>query len=257
MIRRLSLALLLLAFGWVCESSGAQPSGSPKPKGGPATTEKPAKSSSAKAAPKAAEKREESKDDSKEGGDDDPLAKIFGEGGFNMSALSEDSQLTMESDPATGDLRYLKVKKNVKIESETINLQCDDLVVDMAEGKRELVAVGGPVVFSNKDVSGECSRLVYNLDSKKMVLTGAGSRPWITQKKGSTVTKTSANIITVTQSESGSSVSLEGKPVISSMSPGKEKKEEKSGDEKKAGEKVNGNDDKSVGNIPRAPVTQK
>lgn len=139
-----------------------------------------------------------------EAGDGDPLTSIFGEGGMDLKAERMESALNEE----TGDLERMHIQGNVVIRSEQMDLDCEDLVIDMK--KQLMVATGEIVRFDQAEVSGTCGRLTYNLETKETVLVG-DPKPVIIQKDPSgRVTQTSANKITMTQTDAKRHIGWEG-----------------------------------------------
>ncbi len=191
------------------------------------------------------------------GGQDDALSSIFGEGGVNLKA---DGSLVFESDPETGDLKVMHVTKKVVLESDQLDLKCDDLRVDMVT--QIMIAKGKPVVFELEGISGTCVRLTREMEGGKMILEGepGGTRPFIKQKDAEGwITTTRANKITVIQSDISNTVLYDGFPEITRAQESKPKEKKKSDkDEKKDPGKINGSAD--LGKIPkpaRAPLSSK
>jgi hypothetical protein len=148
-------------------------------------------------------------------GGGDPLTSIFGEGGMDLKAERMESALNEE----TGELERMHIQGNVVIRSESMDLDCEDLVIDMK--KQLMVATGKLVRFDQQDVSGTCGRLTYDLETKETVLVG-DPKPSIIQKDASgRVTQTSANKITMTQTESKKHIGWEGDTEFKVLPPPK------------------------------------
>lgn len=145
-----------------------------------------------------------SQQEEEEAGDGDPLTSIFGEGGMDLKAERMESALNEE----TGELERMHIQGDVVIRSEQMDLDCQDLVIDMR--KQLMVATGELVRFDQKEVSGTCGRLTYNLETKETILVG-DPKPVIIQKDASgRVTQTSANKITMTQTDEKRHIGWEG-----------------------------------------------
>lgn len=139
-----------------------------------------------------------------EAAEQDPLTKIFGEGGMDLKAERMESALNDE----TGELDRMHIQGNVIIRSESMNLDCEDLIIDMP--KQLMIATGKIVRFDQQDVSGTCGRLTYNMETRETVLVG-DPKPVIIQKDASgRVTQTSARKITMTQTEKARHIGWEG-----------------------------------------------
>ena len=133
----------------------------------------------------------------KEAPGQDPLTKIFGEGGMDLKCQRMESSMGDQS----GELESMRMSGGVDIKSEQMDLKCDDLEIDME--KQMMVAKGKIVRFFQSEVEGTCGRLEYDIESGKTILTGT-PKPSIIQKDASgTITQTSANTITIIQAESG------------------------------------------------------
>jgi len=167
--------------------------------------------------------------------EEDPLTKIFGEGGMDLKAGTIDA----EQDPVTGEMTSMHIITGVKIVSELMNVECDDLFIDMANQK--MIAKGKVVNFMMNDVEGTCGRLTYDMESKRTLLEGK-PKPLIRQKdaKGR-ITQTSANIITMVQNDERNNVNWEGN-VEFKVIPSPDAKKEKDGESAKdAPQKIDGN----------------
>lgn len=191
------------------------------------------------------------------GGQDDALSSIFGKGGVNLKA---DGSLIFESDPETGELKLMHVTKNVVLESDQLDLKCDDLRVNMVT--QIMIAKGHPVIFELEGISGACVRFTREMKGGKMILEGepGGARPFIKQKDADGwITTTRANKITVIQTENSNTVLYDGFPEITRTQEVKPKAKKKSDkNEKKDPGKINGSAD--LGKIPkpaRAPQSSK
>lgn len=161
-----------------------------------------------------------------EEGGGDPLTSIFGEGGMDLKAERMESALSEE----TGELERMHIQGNVVIRSESMNLDCEDLVIDMK--KQLMVATGKLVRFEQQDVSGTCGRLTYNLETRETVLVG-DPKPSILQKDASgRVTQTSARKITMTQTDSARHIGWEGDTEFKVLPPPNAPKTETAGTEK-------------------------
>lgn len=160
--------------------------------------------------------------------EEDPLTKIFGEGGMDLNA----GTISTDIDPATGEMKTMHIITGVKIVSELMNVECDDLLIDMANQK--MIAKGKIVNFKMNDVEGTCGRLTYDMESKRTLLEGK-PKPLIRQKdaKGR-ITQTSANIITMVQNDERNNVNWEGN-VEFKVIPSPDAKKEKDGDAAKDG----------------------
>lgn len=128
---------------------------------------------------------------------EDPLAKIFGEGGMELKCQRMESTMGEQS----GQLESMRMRGGVDIKSEQMDLQCDELDIDME--KQKMIAKGKLVRFVQGEVEGICGRLEYDIETGKTVLTGS-PKPMIVQKDASgRITETSANTITIIQGENG------------------------------------------------------
>ena len=228
------LAFVMLLWGGAFAFAQDSPAGSDKK---PALEKKESadKSEKKENAPANAEEEEE-----------DPLTKIFGEGGMDLTA----GTITSDIDPETNELKTMHIVTGVKIISELMNVECDDLLIDMAN--QTMTAKGKIVNFKMNDVEGTCGRLTYDMESKRTLLEGK-PKPLIRQKdaKGR-ITQTSANIITMVQNDKTNNVNWEGNVEFKVIPPAEEKKE-KTGDEKQeAPQKI---DAGSVSKI-RAPSSE-
>lgn len=134
----------------------------------------------------------------------DPLTKIFGEGGMILNSDRMDSELN----PETGEMKKMHIQGNVDIKSELMNLDCDDLLIDMES--QVMNATGKIVRFVQEGIKGDCGKLTYNIETGKIVLEGT-PKPFILQENANgSITRTTAKIITMTESGKGRSVNLEG-----------------------------------------------
>jgi hypothetical protein len=140
--------------------------------------------------------------DAEAGGD--PLTKIFGDGGMDLKAERMESALNEE----TGELERMRIQGEVVIRSEEMNLDCDDLIIDMT--KQVMIATGRLVRFEQQDVSGTCGRMTYYFETGETILVG-NPKPSIIQKDAAgRITQTSANKITMTQTEKARHIGWEG-----------------------------------------------
>lgn len=170
----------------------------------------------------------QSQEPAAEGGGD-PLTSIFGEGGMDLKAERMESALNEE----TGELERMHIQGDVVIRSESMDLDCEDLVIDMK--KQLMVATGRLVRFDQQDVSGTCGRLTYDLETKETVLVG-DPKPSIIQKDASgRVTQTSANKITMTQTDSKKHIGWEGDTEFKVLPPPKSAEESQAADGAGAG----------------------
>lgn len=128
---------------------------------------------------------------------EDPLTKIFGDGGMELKCQRMESTMGEQS----GELEYMRMRGGVDIKSEQMDLKCDELDIDMK--KQKMVAKGKIVRFVQSEVEGTCGRLEYDIETGKTVLTGT-PKPMIVQKDANgRITETSANTITIIQTEGG------------------------------------------------------
>lgn len=156
----------------------------------------------------------------------DPLTKIFGEGGMDLKCDRMDSELNAE----TGELNRMHIRGNVDIKSELMNLDCDDLVIDMET--QIMNATGKLVRFVQEGINGDCGELTYNIETGKIVLEGK-PKPFILQENpNGSITRTTANIITMTESGKGRSVNLEGDIEVEVVPAPKSKTDVSSNDSK-------------------------
>lgn len=135
----------------------------------------------------------------------DPLADIFGEEGMDLTA----DGFQAETDSETGEMTKMHVWGKVKLISELMDLDCEDLVIDMEN--QTLIATGAPVKFDKKDVGGECGKLHYDIEKKITSLTGR-PKPTVRQGQveGGAVQQTSAKTITIVEKENKSSITCDG-----------------------------------------------
>jgi lipopolysaccharide assembly outer membrane protein LptD (OstA) len=158
------------------------------------------------------------------GDSDDPLTKIFGEGGMDLKAERMESALSDE----TGELERMRIQGEVVIRSQSMNLDCDDLIIDMK--KQVMIATGRLVRFEQQDVSGTCGRMTYYFETGETILVG-DPKPSILQKDATgRVTQTSANKITMTQTDKARHIGWEGDTEFKVMPAPQAQKTGSSGD---------------------------
>lgn len=182
---------------------------------------------------------------------EDPLVKIFGEGGMNLKADGGGMNATTNSE--TGEMVSMHIWGKVVLKSELMDLDCDDILIDME--KQNMIVTGAPVKFAKQDIDGTCGRLTYDIDSKKTYLTGK-PKPYINQKQADGSSRvTSAREITMIQKEKFHNVMWEGDPEIT-VKPASAKKDDGKGPAKKA-EKIDGANTEKIVTKQRAPTTAK
>lgn len=218
----------LLSLAWTLMLLSVSPAGaqdSPAPEKKPPAESAAPEKSAGKDASKDAPKEEAEAEDEEE---QDPLTKIFGDDGMDLQA----GEIHSDLDPETNELKSMHIITGVKIVSELMNVECDDLLIDMAN--QTMIAKGKIVNFKMNDVEGTCGRLTYDMESKRTLLEGK-PKPLIRQKdaKGR-ITQTSANIITMVQNDKTNNVNWEGN-VEFKVIPSPDEKKEKEGEGKKEG----------------------
>lgn len=137
-------------------------------------------------------------------GGSDPLVEIFGDGGMDLKAERMDSKLNQD----TGEISTMRIQGGVDIESEMMDLECDDLVIDM--DAQLMTATGRLVRFKQEEVRGTCGRLVFNIETGETVLTGTPKPSIIQEDATGRVTQTSANKITMVEGDAGRNIEWDG-----------------------------------------------
>lgn len=208
---------LALATSLASAQSGARPA-----------PQKPA----AKPAEAPAPKKEEPKSETP----DDPLKKIFGEKGFNLKC---ENGISFEQDLSSGDMKFMRIKGNIDLKSELMNLKCEDIVIDNVKQEMTATATASkPVDFAKDEIAGVCGKLIYDIEHKKTTLLGP-PRPYIRQKdKNGNVTQTSSDTITIIETEKTRNVLLEGRSEINSVTPEEKKPEKGANGEKEPAQKI-------------------
>ncbi len=212
------------------KKKSAKPADAPPPAPAAEPKDEPAKKEEAKSEEASDAKPAPAAESSEEEVEEDPLVKVFGDGGLDLVA----DKITSTINPETNELQTMHIQGGVNVDSELMDLKCEDLLIDME--KQLMIAKGKVVDFKKDDVTGTCGRLTYDMESKKTLLEGK-PKPFITQTdaKGR-VSQTSADIITMVQTDKGNNVNWDGH-VEFKVLPTEEKKEAKPGAPAAEGEK--------------------
>lgn len=145
--------------------------------------------------------------------EEDPLAKIFGEGGMELKALGENGGMTAEFDEETQEMTAMRIWGEIDLASELMNLACQEIQIDMVAQK--MVAKGRVVNFRKDDLEGRCGLLTYDIETKKTFLSG-DPKPLIRQQQTNGSTRqTSADNITIIRNEKSNNILWDGNPELS------------------------------------------